>query len=117
LKESSKLSPSLGGTQDLARASGSTISDYTSAKSLPVAQAASKDGISDVLEQGADKDILFQEINPSVVYREQARKVYEGDEEFVSKAGAAAWLGESGPERASVRKAYMELFDWTDLNI
>jgi len=117
LKESSKLSPSLGGTQDLARASGSTISDYTSAKSLPVAQAASKDGISDVLEQGANKDILFQEINPSVVYREQARKVYEGDEEFVSKAGAAAWLGESGPERASIRKAYMELFDWTDLNI
>jgi len=117
LKGSSKLSPPLGATQDPARASGSTISDYTSAKSLSVVQTVGKDGISDVPEQGANKDIPTEEIDPSVECRAQARKVYEGDEEFVSKAGAAAWLGESSSERVLVRKAYMECFDWTDFNI
>lgn len=111
------MSPSLGAAQDPARTSGSTISDYTSAKSLPVVQTVSKDDISDVPEQWVNKDIPTDEIDPSVEYREQARKVYEGDEEFVSKTGAAAWLGESDPARVLARKAYMEFFDWTDFNI
>ena len=117
LNESSKLSPSLGGNQDPARASGSTISDYTSAKTSPVVQTVDKDHIGQALERGVNNGIPAQETDPSVEYREQARRIHEGDEEFVSKAGAAAWLGESGPERALVRKAYMDLFDWTEINI
>lgn len=116
LKGSSKLSPPLGGTQDPARASGSSISDYTSAKASPVVQTVDKDDFRDVDEQGVN-DNPTQETDPTVEYLEQAKKVYDGDEEFVSKAGAAAWLGESGSERALVRKAYMTCFDWTDLNI
>ncbi|KAL8789105.1 MAG: hypothetical protein Q9213_001368 [Squamulea squamosa] len=46
-----------------------------------------------------------------------AQRVYEGDEKLVSKAKAAAWLGDAGPDRARVRRAYMELFDWQNLNI
>ncbi|KAL8766667.1 MAG: hypothetical protein Q9209_006597 [Squamulea sp. 1 TL-2023] len=46
-----------------------------------------------------------------------AQRVFEGDEKLISKAKAAAWLGEVGPDRARVRRAYMELFDWQNLNI
>ncbi|KAI4280493.1 MAG: hypothetical protein L6R38_004418 [Xanthoria sp. 2 TBL-2021] len=46
-----------------------------------------------------------------------AQRVFEGDETLVSKAKAAAWLGEAGPDRARVRRAYMELFNWQNLNI
>ena len=116
MKEYSKLSPSLGGTQDPARASGSSISEYTSAKSSPVVPTVDKDDVCDVSQQEVN-DIPIQHIDPSVEYREQARKIHEGDEEFVSRAGAAAWLGESGSERAAVRKAYMDFYDWADLNI
>ncbi|KAL8959784.1 MAG: hypothetical protein Q9193_003405 [Seirophora villosa] len=46
-----------------------------------------------------------------------AQRVFEGDEVLVTKPKAAAWLGEEGPDRARVRRAYMELFDWQNLNI
>ncbi|KAL8636367.1 MAG: hypothetical protein Q9228_006228 [Teloschistes exilis] len=46
-----------------------------------------------------------------------AQRVYEGDETLVTKPKVAAWLGEAGPDRARVRRAYMELFDWQNLNI
>ncbi|KAL8796450.1 MAG: hypothetical protein Q9182_007369 [Xanthomendoza sp. 2 TL-2023] len=46
-----------------------------------------------------------------------AQRVYEADETLITKAKAAAWLGEAGPDRARARRAYMELFDWQNLNI
>ncbi len=46
-----------------------------------------------------------------------AQRVFEGDVSLVSKAKAAAWLGDAGPDRARIRRAYMELFDWQNLNI
>ncbi|KAL9611008.1 MAG: hypothetical protein Q9167_004322 [Letrouitia subvulpina] len=46
-----------------------------------------------------------------------AKRIYDGDETVVSKVKAAAWLGEAGPERTRVRRAYMELFEWQNLNI
>ncbi len=116
LKDARKLSLPGEGTQDSARASGSSISDYTSAKSLPVVQVDDKADVK--ADKGVvNKDDLGDPAEPDTNYHDQARKIYDGDEAFMSKAKAAAWLGESGPERGQVRKAYMELFDWTDLNI
>ena len=47
----------------------------------------------------------------------QAKKIYDGDEDFVPKTKAAAWLGEPELDRTRVRRAYMELFEWQNLNI
>lgn len=48
--------------------------------------------------------------------KDEARKLYDaGGEESTENEPAAAWLG--GPERAGIRKAYMDLFDWSDMNI
>ncbi|KAI5817472.1 hypothetical protein BZA77DRAFT_333099 [Pyronema omphalodes] len=48
---------------------------------------------------------------------EMARKIYEGDEEFVLKDQATAWLGDPLPERAVILKAYMRMFCWSGINI
>ncbi|KAI5806283.1 hypothetical protein EDC01DRAFT_142815 [Geopyxis carbonaria] len=54
---------------------------------------------------------------PTEEDRMMAQKIYDGDEEFVSKARAAAWLGDADSDRGTVRTAYLELFDWTGVNI
>ncbi|TGZ80210.1 hypothetical protein EX30DRAFT_308036 [Ascodesmis nigricans] len=46
-----------------------------------------------------------------------AHKIFDGNEELVTKEKAAAWLGDPGPERGRIRKAYMSLFDWAGMNI
>lgn len=56
-------------------------------------------------------------IVPTAEDRIQAKKIYDGDESFLTKVKAAAWLGEADAERTRVRRAYMELFDWQNLNI
>lgn len=56
-------------------------------------------------------------IVPTAEDRAQAKKIYDGDESFLLKAKAAAWLGEADAERTRVRRAYMELFGWQNLNV
>ena len=54
---------------------------------------------------------------PTYDDRHQAKMLFDGDETITSKSNMAAWLGEPGPDRARVRKAYIELFKWQNLNI
>ncbi|MCJ1467393.1 hypothetical protein MMC07_006017 [Pseudocyphellaria aurata] len=62
---------------------------------------------------GPDRDATA----PTADDRIQAKRIFDGDETFVPKAKAAAWLGEGDPDRARARSAYMEFFDWQNLNI
>ncbi|EEP82077.1 predicted protein [Uncinocarpus reesii 1704] len=53
---------------------------------------------------------------PSASDRERALKLYEDTSEDNSNEElTATWLG--NPHRAGIRKAYMDLFDWLDMNI
>jgi len=54
---------------------------------------------------------------PTAEDRDKAIKIFSGEEDFVSKTGAASWLGGSTAETIRARTAYMELFDWTGFNI
>lgn len=54
---------------------------------------------------------------PTTEDRIQAKRIYDGDESVLLKAKAAGWLGEADVERTRVRRAYMELFDWQNINI
>ena len=56
-------------------------------------------------------------IEPTSDDFELASRVYHGDESLVDKAKAAAWLGDEGPERARVREAFMNKFEWQNMNI
>ena len=46
-----------------------------------------------------------------------ARRIFEGEDNSIDRSGAASWLGDFGVDRTRVRTAYMELFDWQNLNI
>lgn len=72
------------------------------------------------LSNPALSDPRSPDFDATLPFREDrvlAQRVFEGDEVLVTKPKAAAWLGEEGPDRARVRRAYMELFDWQNLNI
>ncbi|RPB25483.1 hypothetical protein L211DRAFT_782750 [Terfezia boudieri ATCC MYA-4762] len=45
------------------------------------------------------------------------KKIFDGDEEFVTKARAAAWLGALTPAAERARRAYMDMFDFSNMNI
>lgn len=98
----------------------SPVSDYHSASSV---QSASKPNDDIHFPEPTSEDAahnLNVEIDPSrptEADRAQAKQLYDGDESLVSKPMAAAWLGEPSPERMRVRQAYVELFDWQNLNI
>lgn len=55
--------------------------------------------------------------DPTAEDMEHARQIYHGNEDFVTKAQAAAWLGEKTPISARTLVAYMSFFDWTGQNI
>ncbi|KAL8681078.1 MAG: hypothetical protein Q9186_002790 [Xanthomendoza sp. 1 TL-2023] len=69
---------------------------------------------------GANINATSPDFDVTLPFREDkvlAQRVFEGDESLITKAKAAAWLGEAGPDRARARRAYMELFYWQNLNI
>ncbi|KAL8966294.1 MAG: hypothetical protein Q9183_003435 [Haloplaca sp. 2 TL-2023] len=73
-----------------------------------------------IVATASTSDPTSPDFDVTLPFREDrvlAQRVYEGDESLVAKSKAAAWLGEAGPDRGRVRRAYMELFDWQNLNI
>jgi len=52
---------------------------------------------------------------PATADREQAQKLFDSQDEVVGNDPAAAWLGD--PDRAVIREAYMDLFDWSNMHI
>lgn len=89
--------------------------DFQSATSLPIVQ----------VENGEVKEpeVISATCHPSNGLeptsedREVAEKIFNGDEEIVSRSRAAAWLGEPTTRSERTRKAYMELYDWAAINI
>lgn len=113
-QESIRLNLPLGGVQP------SPASEYQSASSTLVTPKT--------LEPGGNPSVHYTNVvdtipsgigdaEPTEDDRLLAKRIYEGDESFIAKERAAAWLGEVEPDRARVRRAYMELFDWQNLNI
>ncbi|KAK4032185.1 hypothetical protein C8A01DRAFT_41368, partial [Parachaetomium inaequale] len=50
--------------------------------------------------------------NPTEDDRQKAQQIYEGNEDFIQKDRAAAWMGEEGIVRQRTLRAYMELYDF-----
>ena len=100
--------------------SPSTSSDYKSASSLPyvpIEDEGTEVPSATETETEVPAPLPVDENEPTAEDRGKVKQIFEGNEEFVSKSTAAAWLGESGPASARARRAYMELFDWTNLSI
>ncbi|KAL8345332.1 hypothetical protein RB601_005391 [Gaeumannomyces tritici] len=55
--------------------------------------------------------------DPTEDERQKAQKIYDGNEDFIQKEKAAAWMGEEGPVRQRTLQAYMSLFDFAGRSI
>ncbi|KAJ5780916.1 SEC7-like alpha orthogonal bundle [Penicillium paradoxum] len=87
----------------------STASHYHTAVNTPLIEQEEPDPAQDN-EPG---DAI--EYGPTALDREQAQKLFDSQDQVVGNEPAAAWLGD--PDRAMVREAYMQLFNWSNLNI
>ncbi|EER42804.1 Sec7 domain-containing protein [Histoplasma capsulatum H143] len=129
-----KLSLPLEGPITSPRASLSTVSNYHTASNTPIIpddENRTRDSKSQALplihteievERNAidanndDTTILAVNEEPTAEDRQHAQKIFdEFEDETEGKESRAAWLG--SPDRSAVRKAYMELFDWSNMNI
>lgn len=130
LDEPSKLVLPIEDTAKSPSESVSTASHYQTAASTPIIPV--ENGGADWTKPQAQPSSKPGDKTPSVVIereasrqsgesvdtadKEQALKLYEaGGEEHNENEPTAAWLG--GLDRAPIRKAYMDQFDWSDMNI
>lgn len=92
---------------------------FVQASNLPTVQVGDKQLRMSQDWGGTDaaKAVLAQDLEITEEDIQRARQIFEGDEEFVSKAGAAAWLGQTTTTSSRTRRAYMDLFDWNGVNI
>lgn len=106
--EGGKLSPQV---------SSSDVSDYRSAPSTPLFLHPT--GGDDVKPQSPVVHVSHPSIseNRSRDEKEQAEKLFENRHESIDPADASAWLGDPGTDRERIRKEYMRLFEWTNMNI
>ncbi|PBP25207.1 hypothetical protein BUE80_DR003704 [Diplocarpon rosae] len=129
LADTSLALPSQCNLESSSRISGSTDTVYKSATSLPVLKIEGKEELNQApphhqplsaIEgiKSLDSQLPVSEgIIPSDQDREKARNIYDGHEDFTPKDKAAAWLGEDSPVRLRALVAYMELYDFANLNI
>jgi hypothetical protein len=123
----SNLAPPQSSTALGGKNVGSTDTVYLSATSLPILQIEGEDESrqheSRLLTateaiKSLDAQVAADGISaPAESDRVRAKKIYDGNEDFIQKEKAAAWMGEEGPARARTLVAYMELYDFTNLNI
>ncbi|KAL2145408.1 hypothetical protein VTI28DRAFT_7335 [Corynascus sepedonium] len=107
------LSPVVGGESTFKHRVPSLRID--SAEPSPEAMATGES-----VSQSASKSIDEPEIvigDPTEDDRQKAKKIYEGNEDFIQKDRAAAWMGEEGVVRQRTLRAYMELYDFENQSI
>ena len=83
------------------------------AASLPTLQIETQD--SEIMP--AILEHRVQDPEPSHAERERALRIFSGDDPSVHKGTAAAVLGDVTAAATRIRKAFMDLFEWTGLNV
>ncbi|KAK6832022.1 Sec7 domain protein [Aspergillus parasiticus SU-1] len=111
--ESSPKSPPVDTSGSL-KVSTSNISNYYTASNTPVVSPVESKSV-EISEGKVDCTDDVLEDQPGESEKEQAQKLYDSQDQVVGNEPAAAWLGD--PDRAMTRKAYMEFFDWSNMNI
>ena len=106
-------------------ASASTETDYKSAASQPPSLRLEPSTQPSPKVLGSLKTMQGKPLDepefvigePTEDDRQKAQKIYDGNEDFIQQAKAAAWMGEEGPVRQRTLQAYMELYDFTAWSI
>jgi hypothetical protein len=89
---------------------------YHSANSLPMLQVEGNDAPRPSVDTiGARERQSTVDDNDEV--KQRARRIFEGNEEDVTRMEAAAWLGELKVFNRRVLDAYIKMFDFTGMNV
>ncbi|KAF5677916.1 non-clathrin vesicle coat protein [Fusarium heterosporum] len=121
----SNLALPIEGARASSPGSASTGTDYKSALSAPpsVRIESSADpspkvlGTFDAIKNKGIDEPEFVIGDPTEDDRQKAQKIYDGNEDFISREKAASFMGEEGPIRQRTLQAYMELYDFTSQSI
>lgn len=108
--EGAKVSETPGQIKPVSREGNG--SQLQSTSSLPIVQVEG-----DEVAANSSAPSTARQEDPTAEDTDRAHKIFDGDEEFVGKAQAAAWLGENSATSTRTLKAYMQLFDWSGQNI
>jgi hypothetical protein len=118
LVTSTLVSPPLHATEPSPQAS--ELSVYRSAPSTPVIvqrDSSQPDKLHSPLSQVFSVSAKDHSGPLSEEERERALMIFENRHDEIEPGTAAAWLGDAGADRERIRTAYMEIFDWTNLDI
>lgn len=120
----SNLALPIEGARATSPASASTGTDYKSAHSGPPSVRIDSSnnpspktlGAFDAAKSKLDEP-EFVIGDPTEDDRQKARKIFDGNEDFIQREKAAAWMGEEGPIRQRTLQAYMELYDFKKTSV
>ena len=94
-----------------------TDSLYQSAVSLPSVKVDSAEPSPELKTAKSIDEPDFVVGDPTEDDMQKAQKIYDGNEDFIQKERAAAWMGEEGPVRQRTLRAYMDLYDFQDKSV
>lgn len=97
--------------------STSDVSEYRSPPSTPLIIETPDGGIAGSASSPDPLSNASQNRLQDTTDKHRAQQILDNADEEIDSSSAGAWLGEAGAERERVRKAYMELFDWSEQNI
>lgn len=99
----------------------STLKTRASAASIPSLRIETPELNSAIntpkAENPLDEPHQFVVGDPTEDDRAKAKKIFDGNEDFIPKDKAASWMGEEGPIRRRTLRAYMDLYDFANKNI
>lgn len=108
------LAPVRQSSKHSAVESTSDLSEYRSAPSTPLIIEAPDNGILVTPSHTLRPRNSQAQVQD---HKKKARQIFDNTDDEVDSSNAGPWLGEAGPDREHVRKAYMELFDWVNQDI
>jgi hypothetical protein len=94
-----------------------TDSLYQSAVSLPSLKVETAEPSPELKTSKSIDEPDFVVGDPTEDDMQKAQKIYDGNEDFIQKERAAAWMGEEGPVRQRTLRAYMDLYDFQDKSV
>ncbi|RYP62336.1 hypothetical protein DL771_009775 [Monosporascus sp. 5C6A] len=113
----SNLVPPSDGSQTSGRRSTSADSRLRSATSMPSVRVDPAD-IGPNIMGGSPLDEPHVTVGePTEDDRQKAQQIFDGNEHFIQKEKAAAWMGEEGLVRQRTLRAYMDLYDFANQSV
>lgn len=110
-RPSSLTLPIEGGMSD------KTVTPRRSAASIPSVMVEDSEANSKIGTPIPLDEPEFVVGDPTEDDRSKAKRIFDGNEDFIQKEKAAAWMGEEGPVRQRTLRAYMDLYDFAGKNV